>query len=79
MLLDVYHRPLEKPPCVFLLGIFALGWWLLTGGCSISLGVQDDDKQMVCCNVCLGCWCGDTMALVENDRRREGGGVLDRW
>lgn len=60
----------KKLPCVLLLEIFALGRWLLTGGHSVSLGVQDDDKQMVCCDLCPGCWCGDTMALMEHDRRR---------
>lgn len=40
---------------------------------SISLGVQDDDKQMVCCDLRLGCWCGDTIALMEYDRRRGDG------
>ncbi len=68
VLLDVFHRLLEKLPCVLLLEIFALGRWLLTGGHGVSLGVQYDDKQMVCCDLCLGCWCGDSTALMEYDR-----------
>lgn len=64
VLLDVFHRLLEKLPCVLLLEIFALEKWLLTQGHSISLRVQYDDKQMVCSDLCLGCWCGDTIALM---------------
>lgn len=68
VLLDVFHWLLEELPCVLLLEIFALGRWLLTGGHSVSLGVQDDDKQMVCSDLCIGGWYGDTAALMAYDR-----------
>lgn len=68
MLLDVFHWLLAKLPCVLLLEIFALGRWLLTGRHSVSLGVQDDDKQMVCSDFCIGGWYGDTAALMACDR-----------
>lgn len=68
MLLDVFHWLLAELPCVLLLEIFALGRWLLTGRHSVSLGVQDDDKQMVCSDFCIGGWYGDTTALMACDR-----------
>lgn len=64
VLLDVFHRLLEKLPCVLLLEIFALGKWLLRQGHSISLRVQYDDKQMVCSDLCLGFWFEETIALM---------------
>lgn len=44
VLLDVFHG-LKKTPLCFIMKIFALGRWLLTGH-GISLRVQYDRKQM---------------------------------
>lgn len=39
----------------------------------MSLGVAEEDKQMVRCDLCL-CWCGDTESLMGSDGRgREAG------
>ena len=54
VLLDVLHRLLEKLPGVLPLEIFALGMWPLTGGHSMSPGAKYDDRQMVCCGLCVG-------------------------
>lgn len=69
----------RKAPLCFTIGNICFGKMAFNRRTeSISLRVQNDDKQMVCCDLCLGCWCGDTIALMEYDRRREGREALNR-
>lgn len=55
----------RKAPLCFTIGDICFGKVAF----NISLRVQYDDKQMGCSDLCLGCWCGDLIAIMENDGR----------